>query len=72
MLFLIDRECLFMSERREEPYYENLGDLAKDTAKLIFELLRDRVLRFDLNRTLEINTFFLNYFLLQNFHHLMP
>ena len=56
-----------MSERGEEPYYENLGDLAKDAANLIFELLRDRVLRFDLNRTLEINTFFLNYFLLQNY-----
>ena len=56
-----------MSERGEEPYYENLGDLAKDAANLLFELLRDRVLHFDLNRTLEINTFFLNYFLLQNY-----
>ncbi len=56
-----------MSERDKEPYYENLGDLAKDAANLIFELLRDRVLQFDLIRSLEINTFFLNYFLLQNY-----
>ncbi len=56
-----------MSERGEEPYYDNLGDLAKDAANLVFELLRDRVLRFDLIRSLEINTFFLNYFLLQNY-----
>ena len=41
-----------MSERGEEPYYENLGDLAKDAANLLFELMRDRVLRFDLNLSL--------------------
>lgn len=56
-----------MSERREDSYYENFGDLAKDATNLLFELLRDRVLRFHLNRTLEINTFFLNYFITQNY-----
>lgn len=56
-----------MSERGEEPYYKNLGDLAKDATNLIFQLLRDRILRFNLTRSLEINTFFLNYFLLQNY-----
>ena len=56
-----------MSERGKEPFYDNLGDLAKDAVNLIFELLRDRVLRFDLIRSLEINIFLLNYFLLQNY-----
>ena len=48
-----------MSERGEEPYYENLGDLAKDATNIIFQLLRERVLRFDLTRSLEINTYHL-------------
>ncbi len=56
-----------MNERGEEPAYDNLGDLAKDATNLLFQLLRDRVLRFDLTRSLEINTYFLNYFLLQNY-----
>lgn len=56
-----------MNERGEEPAYNNLGDLAKDATNLIFQLLKDKVLRFDLTRVLEINTYFLNYFLIQNY-----
>lgn len=50
-----------MSERGEEYYYKKLGDLAKDASNLIFQLLKERVLRFDVNRAIEINTYFLNY-----------
>lgn len=35
-----------MSEKEEEGYNNNLSDLAKDTKTLMFELLKDRVLRF--------------------------
>lgn len=56
-----------MKERGEDLAYINLEDLAKDASNLIFQLLKDRVLRFDVSRTIEINTYFLNYFLLQNY-----
>lgn len=52
-----------MSEKEEESYYNNLIDLAKNAKTLMVELLKDRVLRFVLARSLEINTYFLNYFL---------
>ena len=48
-----------MSEREEEHYYKNIGNLAKDATNLLFQMLRDRVLRFDLTRSLEINTYHL-------------
>ncbi len=56
-----------MNERKQESYYENLEDLAQDSSNLVFQLLRDRVLKFDVGRSLEINTFFLNYNLLETY-----
>jgi hypothetical protein len=56
-----------MSGEDRKDFYSNIKDLAKDSANLTFQLLKDRVLRFDINRTLEINTFLLNYFLVQNY-----
>lgn len=38
----------FMNEREDDHAYDNLEDLAKDASNLIFQLLKDRVLRFDL------------------------
>lgn len=56
-----------MSGEDGKDFYSNIKDLAKDSANLTFQLLKDRVIRFDINRTLEINTFLLNYFLVQNY-----
>ncbi len=56
-----------MNERKQESYYENLEDLAQDSSNLVFQLLRDRLLKFDIGRSLEINTFFLNYNLLETY-----
>lgn len=56
-----------MSGEDGKDYYSDIKDLAKDSANLTFQLLKDRVIRFDINRTLEINTFLLNYFLVQNY-----
>ncbi|MHA1196360.1 MAG: hypothetical protein ACTSRH_10495 [Promethearchaeota archaeon] len=55
-----------MNERKKG-YYSNLSNLARDSTKLIYQLLKERVLRFNLKRSLEVNTFFLNYFLIQNY-----
>ncbi len=55
-----------MTEDKEE-VYSDIRKLAEDSAKLMFQLFKDRVLRFDINRTLEINTFLLNYFIVQNY-----
>ncbi len=56
-----------MTEDEEEEIYSDIRKSAEDSAKLIYQLLKERVLRFDINRTLEINTFLLNYFLVQNY-----
>ena len=56
-----------MSGEDGRDFYSNIKDLARDSANLMFQLLKDRVIRFDINRTLEINTFLLNYFLVQNY-----
>ena len=42
----------------EEDLYSDIGDLAKDSNNLMFQLIKDRILKFDVSRTLEINTFF--------------
>ena len=56
-----------MNVDKKKVFYSDIKDLAKDSANLVFQLLRDRVLRFDIKRTLEINTFLLNYFIIQNY-----
>lgn len=57
-----------MKEKEDKgEFYSNLKDLARDTTNLTFQLLRDRVLRFKIERALKINTFLLNYFLIQNY-----
>jgi len=49
---------------KNEELYSSIKDLAKDSKNLFFQLITERILKFDLKRTLEINTFFLNYFLI--------
>ena len=46
-----------------EEFYSDIKDLAKDSKNLMFQLIKNRLLKFDIKRSLEINTFFLNYFL---------
>ena len=52
------------SNKDDEEIYSNIEDLAKDSKNLMFQLIKDRIHKFDVKRTLEINTFFLNYFLI--------
>lgn len=49
----------------EQDFSSDIPGAARNSNKLMFQLIQKRILRFDVNRTLEINTFFLNYFLVQ-------
>jgi hypothetical protein len=49
--------------RKDEELYSDIKDLAQDSKNLMFQLINDRIRKFDIPRTLGIDTFFLNYFL---------
>jgi len=56
-----------MNKDNETQNLPTIEELANHFKTLMFQLLQERVLRFDILRSLKINTFFLNYFLLQNY-----